>query len=522
MKKIIVLIFAIVILIPIAANTVGKQSPVASIHNIDDNSDILVPLETYEATVDTITSITRVDNAKLIPNDDIELSFLTSGTVEKIVVSEGDILTGEELLMELDTTNLELTIEKTKNLLTQKKATLEKLIRGERAEEIQVLEDKKVAAKTSLHYNETILLLELRDAYVIGNEIIRNRVDQLFTKTHQPYPNLLIHVSDSKLRKKVEDGRADMEDMLDDWKIYTKDVSTTTLAENTKHIQEYIAKTQYFTDLMIQALNEPPNDNISLESETLLFDAQNNLQTLLTQIENYTAEVEQSRDLLTIAESNLIAKKAAARYEDISIAEEIIKETNNQILINHDLIKKSSLLVPAGRNVKVKKLHFEEGETTLAGQPAVLLASMDLKLQIDIPEEDIGWVTDGAPVEIILKSYPETSLYGEIIAIEEQEIVKSGSTYFRAHAQLVTENSTYPQLFLRSGMTGDVFISTTDSREVLMIPKSAIYHANGIDMVKVIEKGEIIETPVTVGSFDSVYTEIVNGISEGQKVVRFP
>ncbi len=73
---------------------------------------------------------------------------------------------------------------------------------------------------------------------------------------------------------------------------------------------------------------------------------------------------------------------------------------------------------------------------------------------------------------------------------------------------------------LREGLTVTVSILVQESKDVLLVPNSAITSRGGQAYVQVVSPdGTTEERPVTTGLSDWQYTEVIDGLSEGEKVV---
>ena len=488
----------------------------------NNNAGLTTPLTIAPVERTSVTKVVRVDNSKLVPDDDIELSFLNTGTISEIFVEEGDQLISGDSLIRLDATDLELSFQKTSSFLEQRKSELNKLNAGERDEELRILKDERNAAQTTLQNEEAQLILTLENAFIIGSESIQNKADQIIRDAGTSHPDLAITVRNHDLEVEIEKMRVDMKRLLSNWKNITETLSTTTLEQHIVQTKEYVSEVQLFLDLVIEALNGPLNESETSDLEALLFGSKNDLAAIVTKIEQSKTRTDAARDAFVIAKSNLNAKEASARSEDVIIAQAKVDEVQNQLAIIKDQIEKSHLHAPDRQTMFVKKIFVEEEETVIGGQPAILIASMDLKVQIDIPEEDIGDIREGAYIEIVLKSFSEEPIRGKIDLIEENEIIKNESTYFRAQAKLEVSDEMQKRVFLRPGMTGDVFITTVDKRDVLAIPKTATYQKDGGTVVQIVRGRHIEEASITTGASDNKLVEIIDGLTEGQRVVQFP
>jgi HlyD family secretion protein len=72
---------------------------------------------------------------------------------------------------------------------------------------------------------------------------------------------------------------------------------------------------------------------------------------------------------------------------------------------------------------------------------------------------------------------------------------------------------------LRDGTNATVSITTKSAANGLAVPSSAVSHLGSISIVRVLVNGTPQPTRVTVGATGAVYTQILSGLKEGQKVV---
>ncbi len=109
-----------------------------------------------------------VAEAEVVPVQDVELRFEISGTVEDILVSEGqDVNEGETLAM-LDADDLQLTVEDAEAQLARANADLEKLLSGASDDEVDVQRAQIANAEATLAEAEATR--QRRDADVAQQE----------------------------------------------------------------------------------------------------------------------------------------------------------------------------------------------------------------------------------------------------------------------------------------------------------------------------------------------------------------
>jgi multidrug efflux pump subunit AcrA (membrane-fusion protein) len=75
---------------------------------------------------------------------------------------------------------------------------------------------------------------------------------------------------------------------------------------------------------------------------------------------------------------------------------------------------------------------------------------------------------------------------------------------------------------LRPGSFAHAEIVTNDSKMAVTVPNNAIVTFAGIEKVLVVQNGKALEKPITTGRRTAEFTEIVAGITIGEKVIVDP
>lgn len=162
----------------------------------------------------------------------------------------------------------------------------------------------------------------------------------------------------------------------------------------------------------------------------------------------------------------------------------------------------------------VSKIWFKEGEIDPAGQPVISFRSSEMKIQADVPEEDILKVAIGSAARVKFKALVQTVFFGKVDAIEAHEINKDGDVYYRVD---IGSSDFNPPL--RSGMTADVFIDSAEQDSAIKIPSSYVSWRAGRSYVTVVNAGKRQEVEVETGATDGDSTEISSGLQEGQQLL---
>jgi HlyD family secretion protein len=197
------------------------------------------------------------------------------------------------------------------------------------------------------------------------------------------------------------------------------------------------------------------------------------------------------------------------------------------------------------------------GQTVAASfsTPTLFLVANDLtRMQIDaaVAEADVGGVTEGQNVDFTVDAYPYRTFHGEVVQVRNSPTtVNNVVTY---DAVIGVTNADYK---LKPGMTANVSILIAQRTDALKIPNSAL-RFRPPESAKISTNGAAAETPaagrgggggqrgrgkgnrnlhtvyllagvekspelkpvqIKTGITDGIFTEVVEGLSDGDKVV---
>jgi multidrug efflux pump subunit AcrA (membrane-fusion protein) len=103
---------------------------------------------------------------------------------------------------------------------------------------------------------------------------------------------------------------------------------------------------------------------------------------------------------------------------------------------------------------------------------------------------------------------------GKVTEVSPVATISSGVATFT-----VTVTITGSHNELKDGMSASVSVTVNQVVGVLTVPTSAVHHSGGSSTVQVLENGQPVSVPVTVGASDARVTQIVSGLSAGEQVV---
>ncbi len=182
----------------------------------------------------------------------------------------------------------------------------------------------------------------------------------------------------------------------------------------------------------------------------------------------------------------------------------------------------------------------EEGQTVAASMstPTLFKIAQDLKqMQVvaDIDEADIGEVRKGQRVSFTVDAYPDESFEGEVTQVRQEATTTNNVVTYEVVIKANNES-----LKLKPGLTANVTIYTLEKSNILVVankalrftPDSALIGSEDVvqrtagikedetHKILWVRQGKVFKAiPVQVGITNGTLTEIVSGISAGQKVI---
>ena len=133
-----------------------------------------------------------------------------------------------------------------------------------------------------------------------------------------------------------------------------------------------------------------------------------------------------------------------------------------------------------------------------------------LNSSIQINESDMGYITLGEKVAVIINAFPDKTYTGYVTELSET----ATNSKFTATVTFMNDGN------IKLGMSGYCTITLQEAKDVIAVPIEAINVRDDDTKYAVVinDKGETSDVTVEVGLADSKYIEIKSGLNVGQKV----
>ncbi len=414
------------------------------------------------ATVERTTLYTTVDGSGSITGErTVTLSFGVGGTVEHLYVEVGDRVTGEQLLAELDTTDLEYRVAEAEQALLISQSAYDRLISGPTENEIERARAalaraeaqlaSALAAQENARRQVTVACSGLDDA-ADALETAQEAYDDYVTTGYEADATF-VPDPDSPVAKALDNARSAYDVAESQCEIARAQ------AEDTGQVDAARASVDD-AQAALDALLEGPTED---------------------EIEQAQAQLEQARIRLDEARSALDDARLVAPFDGI-----------------------------------VTDVRITEGQSVGAGM-AVITVVDDSRLHVDVPvdELDVVSVETGQRANVTLQAADDVTVEGIVTRIDPAGRDVQGIVTYNVRVD-VTPTDEVPVLL---GMSADVEIIVAAEENVLVVPTEAVQRDDdGNEFVLVrSDDGNLEPLPVTSGQTTNGLTAVQGDLHPGQE-----
>jgi HlyD family secretion protein len=231
---------------------------------------------------------------------------------------------------------------------------------------------------------------------------------------------------------------------------------------------------------------------------------------------------EVSPEALALQQATIDYQIAQRNYERLlnGPPTEELATIEKQLELSHLALKRAQAQLEEMRLVApvaatVLRVEVSEGEMVSAYRPMVVIADLtSLQIVAEVDEIDVAEVAPDQGVEIRLDAYPTHTLSGNIVSLALAAMPQRGSTVYEAVIKFDARG-----LKLRLGMGANLKIVTLEKEGVLLVPNRAIQPIGRRKVVKVLDGRNVQEVEVVTGLSNENETEIVDGLTEGQRIL---
>ncbi|MDO8524284.1 MAG: efflux RND transporter periplasmic adaptor subunit [bacterium] len=489
---------------------------------------------------------------KVKPAQSVDLALERGGKIKSSPIQVGDLVTEGQILVSLDKSELQAQLAQAQANLESQQAQLNQLQNGTRPEQLQLYQTKLANAQKNFEDEKTNLTNvqtkatsdlanlyddvkdSLNDAYVKADDAVNKQTQELFSNANTNSPQLTFYCSSYQL---VIDSQN---------KKVLANNSVANLKANDNSLDKALADLNQISDFLNtvdSALSNASGLSASVIStyKGYVNTGRTNINTILTSINalkqsissqkitnQKNIDTQQSvynsaKSALDVAQNELELQLAGSTLEAIQSQDALTKAAQASVDNISAQITKATLKAPITGIIILQ--NAKPGEIAQAGAKIVsLISQAEFEIEANIPEADIAKIKLGDIATATLDAYgPDVKFQAKIAKVDPAETILEGVATYKTTLQFTQKDER-----IKSGFTANIDILTNQRENVLAVPYRAVITKNGDKIVKVVNpsarsgQAKIEERKVALGLRGSDgNVEILNGISEGEKVITF-
>jgi len=136
------------------------------------------------------------------------------------------------------------------------------------------------------------------------------------------------------------------------------------------------------------------------------------------------------------------------------------------------------------------------------------------RINARVDESDVARIAVGQPAVVTVDALPNQNMTAHVAFIGAIPTISQGVVNYP-----ITLDLDPTEAPIRPGMTANVAVEVTRRENVLLVPNRAVRTQGRNRIVEVMVDGKPVVRPVTVGLSNDQFTEIANGLQEGDEVV---
>lgn len=422
-----------------------------------DLNQLTVPVQAETLTL-RITDI----SGTVVPIQNVNLSPKTSGRLAKLFVEQGDRIQEGQQIALMENADLQARLAQAQANLNKAQATLAEAQAGSRPEEINQAKARLLQAQARL------------EAARGGNP---QEIEQVRSQIEAAQSRLAL----AKLR-----------------------------ADRYRNLASQGAVS---LDRRDEALTEERNAQANLQEAQRRLEQQQN--TKKPEIDQLEAAVAESR-------FNLEQLQNGKRPQELAQLKAAVDAAKAEVMSVQVQLQDTIIRAPFSGIVTQK--YATEGafvtpttsasSTASATSTSIVALAKGLEILAKVPEVDVGKIKPGQSVEVVADAFPEKVFKGRVQRVAPEAVVEQNVTSFEVRVVLLTGQDE-----LRSGMNVKLTFLGEKVNNALVIPTVAIVTQEGKTGVLLPDAQNKPQfKPVTIGTSIQNQTQILEGLSPGQRV----
>lgn len=448
----------------------------------------------------------------------VGLQFKGSGTLVYLGVQNGQTVSQGQLIAELDTTDAQKTIRNAQQSLDSAQISLQKL----EGVGNPAIPQNQQNAQDSLNQDYQSGYNTVSSVFTDLPAVMTDLQNIIYGYTFDNYQQNIDYFSYSA---SLYDQNASIyqNSLVNSYKTasvdYTKnfnDYKSTSRTSDNATIDSIISETYNTTRDIAQAIKDA-NNLIQFYKDTLAnhsVKAVSQADTFLTTINSDSSKANSDISNLLSAQNTLKNDKTAISNAGLDVQSQQLSMQSAQNSLADAKSALTDYYIYAPFSGVVGKISVHKGDNMGSGTAVATLLTNQKICTIPLNEVDVSKVQQGQKVVLTFDALPDLTVAGQVATIDPVGTTSSGVVTYNVQINFDTQDQR-----VKSGMSISAEIITNVKQDVLLVPNSAVKTQGTTKYVQILTNNIPQQAIITTGLSDDTNTEIVSGLSEGEKVV---
>ncbi|MDF0555435.1 efflux RND transporter periplasmic adaptor subunit [Kamptonema sp. UHCC 0994] len=456
-------------------------------------------------------------NGTIQPERSVNVSPKTSGMLKSLLVKEGDRVEQGQLLAYMDDSNLRGQLTQAQGQVASAEANLQKLLNGNRAEDIAVARAQLVEQQANLQ--KLLNGNRPEDIAAARGQLAEQQAN--LQKVINGNRSQDIAQARSRLTDAQYALRQAGDDLQRNQELYTAG-AIALQSLNTSRTTRDRAQTQVKqAEEALALLQAGARPEEIAQARAAVQQRQEAL--ALLEAGSRPEDIAQARAVVQQRQEALALLEAGSRPEDIAQARAQVASAKGSVQTIEALI--NDTVIRAAFSGIVTRKYADPGAfvtPTTAGSAvssatssSILSLASTNQVVANVAETNISQIRLKQEVTIQADAYPGKTFTGQVNQISPQSIVQQNVTSFEVKVGIVDD----PQGLLRSGMNANVEFKVGELKDAVVVPTVAIVRQeNGTGVFIADENMKPKFTPIVTGITVNDKTEIRSGLKGNEKI----
>jgi len=460
-------------------------------------------IETVVATIGDLAA-SATASGQLLPQREAILTASTTARVTQVAVRLGDAVQPGDLLVQLDTTELQFDLANAEQSVALAQARIDDLLAP--ATDADIASAEAALASTQVQLDD--LLAGPSDTEIALSEAAIDSAQAQLNASVADLNSTQTSIDQSQITA-AEANLLAAQQQLDRAVEVNEDNPNEANHQARLQAEQSVANAQAQLDTLLAGQNVTAAQSSVTAASARVQGSQIDLDSTLSGAS--AAEIANAEAAVAQQKANLANLLDGPTAEEIRAAEAEVTQAELTLADAQEALADAAIVAPfAG---VVTAVYVTEGE--IANGPVVeLVDSRSLELVLSVDEVDIGSFALGQLAIVTLEAWPEREFESEIVAIAPSASDAS-SALVTYDVHLAYQADDLPTLI---GLTADANLITAQREDVLLVPNAAITpdRAAGKFYVDVQQSdGSFRQVEVSIGLRDGENTQITAGLADG-------